>query len=91
MRFTNLGRQVPGISQKLLTQARCTTGRDGLVTRTVHSVIPPSIDYKLTDLGLSLAEAFCGVWQWAKHNLRRIEATRRQFDARPLTHDLPNL
>lgn len=83
MRFTNLGRQVPGIIQKLLTQTLRTTGRDGLVTRTVHPVIPPRVEYKLTDLGLSLAEAFCGVWQLAKHNLQRIEATRRQFDARP--------
>lgn len=83
MRFTNLGRQVPGISQKMLTQTLRAMERDGLVTRTIHPVIPPRVDYKLTDLGLSLGDAFCGVWQWAEHNLERIEATRRQFDARP--------
>ena len=83
MRFTNLGRQVPGISQKMLTQTLRAMERDGLVLRTVHPVIPPRVDYKLTDLGLSLGEAFCGVWRWAEQNLPRIEATRREFDARP--------
>ena len=83
MRFTNLGRQVPGISQKMLTQTLRAMERDGLVIRTIHPVIPPRVDYKLTDLGLSLGDAFCGVWRWAEQNLERIEATRRQFDARP--------
>jgi DNA-binding HxlR family transcriptional regulator len=50
--------------------------------RTVHAVIPPRVDYRLTDLGLTLGEAFCGVWIWAKDNLERIEAARASFDSR---------
>lgn len=83
MRFTALGHQVAGISQKMLTQTLRAMERDGLVTRTVHPVIPPRVDYRLTDLGLSLGEAFCGVWSWAEQNLARIEATRRAYDAKP--------
>jgi DNA-binding HxlR family transcriptional regulator len=81
-RFTQLARAVPGISQKMLTQTLRAMERDGLVTRTVHAVIPPRVDYRLTDLGLSLGEAFCGVWIWAKDNLDRIETARTAFDNR---------
>ena len=40
-----------------------------------------AVEYRLTDLGFSLAEAFCGVWLWAEKNLERIEASRASFDA----------
>ncbi len=81
LRFTQVGRQVPGISQKMLTQTLRQMERDGLVHRTVHPVIPPRVDYRLTDLGLGLGSAFCGVWTWAEENLERIEAARARFDA----------
>lgn len=81
-RFTRVGELVGGISQKMLTQTLRQMERDGLLTRTVHPVIPPRVDYRLTDLGLGLAEAFCGVWQWAETHLDRIEASRRDFDQR---------
>jgi DNA-binding HxlR family transcriptional regulator len=82
LRFTQVGRHLPGISQKMLTQTLRQMERDGLVSRTIHPVIPPRVEYRLRDLGLSLGEAFCGVWQWAEANLRRIEAARAEFDGR---------
>lgn len=82
MRFTQIGKAVPRISQKMLTQTLRQMERDGLVVRTIHPVIPPRVDYRLTDLGGSLAEAFCGVWLWAAANLERIEAARAAFDKR---------
>jgi len=82
LRFTRLAAQVPGISQKMLTQTLRQMERDGLVHRTVHPVIPPHVDYRLTDLGGTLSEAFCGVWQWAEANLDAIETARSAFDAR---------
>jgi len=81
LRFTQVGRHVPGISQKMLTQTLRQMERDGLVERTVHPVIPPRVDYKLTELGYGLGEAFCSVWHWAEANLDRIEAARACFDA----------
>ena len=81
-RFTQLSRQVLGISQKMLTQTLRQMERDGMVTRKVHAVIPPRVDYRLTELGLSLGAAFCGVWIWAEENLTRVEAAREDFDAR---------
>jgi DNA-binding HxlR family transcriptional regulator len=82
LRFTRLAEAVPGISQKMLTQTLRQMERDGLVVRTVHPVVPPHVDYHLTDLGKTLGEAFCGVWCWAEENQARIEAARAAFDAR---------
>ena len=82
LRFTRIGEQVGGISQKMLTQTLRQMERDGLVVRTVHPVIPPRVEYRLTNLGRSLAEAFCGVWTWAEAHIDRIEAARAAFDAR---------
>lgn len=82
LRFTRIGQLAGGISQKMLTQTLRAMERDGLVVRTVHPVIPPRVEYRLTDLGHSLSEAFCGVWTWAEANLDRIDAARRAFDAR---------
>lgn len=80
MRFSAIGRAVKGISQKMLTQTLRQMERDGLLIRTIHPVIPPRVDYRLTDLGLGLAEAFCGVWLWAETHLDRIETARARFD-----------
>ena len=80
LRFSELARRVDGISQKMLTQTLRQMERDGLIVRTIHPVIPPKVEYRLTHLGLSLGEAFCGVWVWAERNLAEIEAARIAFD-----------
>jgi DNA-binding HxlR family transcriptional regulator len=82
LRFTQLARRIPAISQKMLTQTLRQMERDGLVTRTIHPVVPPRVDYRLTDLGLSLDAAFCSVWTWAERNLEVIAAARTAFDER---------
>ena len=82
LRFTRIAEQVEGISQKMLTQTLRQMERDGLVTRTVHPVVPPRVDYALTPLGNSLSAAFCGVWVWAERNLEAVEEARRRFDKR---------
>ena len=82
LRFTRLGELVPGISQKMLTQTLRHMERDGLLVRTVHPVVPPKVEYRLTGLGLSLGAAFCGVWVWAAENLDAVEQARRAFSAR---------
>jgi DNA-binding HxlR family transcriptional regulator len=80
LRFTRLSELVEGVSQKMLTQTLRQMERDGLVIRTVHPVVPPKVEYKLTTLGLSLGAAFCGVWVWAAENLKQVEQARRKFD-----------
>lgn len=82
LRFTRLGELVEGISQKMLTKTVRQMERDGLLTRTVHPVIPPKVEYKLTDLGLTLSAAFCGVWIWAAEHHEQVAQARRTFDER---------
>ncbi|WP_321490607.1 helix-turn-helix domain-containing protein [uncultured Hyphomonas sp.] len=82
MRFSAIGRAVEGISQKMLTQTLRQMEREGLVTRTVFPVVPPRVEYALTDLGRSLGQAFCGVWIWAERHIDEIEAARAAFDTR---------
>lgn len=82
LRFTQLSKLVTGISQKMLTQTLREMEREGLVIRTVYPVVPPKVEYRLTDLGLGLGAAFCGVWVWAKQNLEAIESARAAFDQR---------
>ena len=80
LRFTRLGELVGGISQKMLTQTLRHMERDGLVARTVHPVVPPKVEYKLTGLGMSLGASFCGVWVWAAEHLKQVEQARLKFD-----------
>ncbi|WP_294395160.1 helix-turn-helix domain-containing protein [uncultured Sphingomonas sp.] len=82
LRFTQVGREVPGISQKMLTQTLREMERDGFLTRTVHPVVPPRVDYELTALSRSLGAAFCGVWHWAGEHLDAVARARVAFDAR---------
>jgi DNA-binding HxlR family transcriptional regulator len=86
LRFTRLSEFVEGISQKMLTQTLRQMERDGLITRTVHPVVPPRVEYRLTGLGLSLGAAFCGVWVWAAENLKEVERARRKFDKADAAH-----
>ena len=82
MRFTQIGKAVDGVSQKMLTKTVRRMERDGLVSRTVHPVIPPHVDYTLTELGRSLSAAFCGVWIWAETYYADVQEARRAFGAR---------
>jgi DNA-binding HxlR family transcriptional regulator len=82
LRFTRIGERVEGISQKMLTQTLRQMERDGLLTRTIHPVVPPRVEYRLTELGLTLGGAFCGVWVWAAENLKQVQQARRDFDER---------
>ena len=82
VRFSALGRAVPGISQKMLTQTLRAMEREGLVSRTVYPEVPPRVEYRLNDIGHELAEAFCPVWRWAERNLAHIQKSRADYDAR---------
>ncbi|MFC4640117.1 winged helix-turn-helix transcriptional regulator [Deinococcus hohokamensis] len=79
LRFTRIGEQVGGISQKMLTKTLRQMEADGLLSRTVHPVIPPRVEYSLTPLGLSLSEAFCSVWTWAETHHEAVARARQEF------------
>lgn len=82
LRFTHLAQRIPGVSQKMLTKTLRQLERDGLVTRRVHPVIPPHVDYALTPRGESLGEAVCGIWIWAEKHGEEVLRSRDAYDNR---------
>ncbi|MBL7258405.1 winged helix-turn-helix transcriptional regulator [Paractinoplanes lichenicola] len=79
MRFNELRREVGGISHKVLTQNLRTLERNGLVERTVHPTVPPSVDYSLTEAGQALRKVVDGMCDWTQAYLGHIDAARNRF------------
>jgi DNA-binding HxlR family transcriptional regulator len=82
MRFTRLRDRIGNVSQKMLTKTLRDLERDGLVSRRVHAVVPPRVDYKLTKLGEALGEAVCGIWTWVEKHMKDVERSRQAYDRR---------
>lgn len=80
-RFNQLRREIPDISQKMLTQTLRDLQRDGLVARRVYDTKPPSVEYRLTPLGSSIIVPLGYLIQWANENHPQIDAARVEFDA----------
>lgn len=81
-RFTELKRAIDGISQRMLTVTLRSLERDGILTRTVHQVMPPHVSYQLTDMGITLREATAPLLEWSVAHLARIDDARAAYDAR---------
>jgi DNA-binding HxlR family transcriptional regulator len=79
-RFGELRREVNDISQRMLTQTLRSLQRDGLISRTVFPTTPPSVEYRLTDLGRSLLEPMQSLVTWADLHQSAIQAARMQFE-----------
>jgi DNA-binding HxlR family transcriptional regulator len=82
-RFTELLRAVPDISHRMLTQTLRGLQRDGLVSRTSYSEIPPRVEYDLTDLGRTMLEPILGLVSWAEQYMHEIDEHRARFDKEP--------
>jgi len=83
LRFGELRERIGGVAPKVLTQTLRALERDGLVTRRVYAVVPPRVEYTLTDLGASLREPLGTVQEWAERNVGRVLAARERADAAP--------
>ena len=80
-RFNELRREIPSVSQRMLTLTLRNLERDGLVSRTVTPTIPPRVDYELTDLGRSLQGPIVALSQWALDNVEAIHQAQARFDS----------
>lgn len=83
MRYSELSRQLAGVSQKMLTQTLRSLERDGLLTRTVTPTVPVTVTYELTSLGLSLADVTRTLRAWAQDNMDDVTRCRKLHDAAP--------
>ncbi|NEA23421.1 winged helix-turn-helix transcriptional regulator [Actinomadura bangladeshensis] len=81
-RFTELKREIDGISQRMLTVTLRGLERDGIVTRTVYPVVPPRVEYSLTPMGTTLMDAANTLVAWAESHLSEIDAARADYDTR---------
>ncbi|SDK04672.1 winged helix-turn-helix transcriptional regulator [Nonomuraea jiangxiensis] len=84
-RFNELKRTVPGISQRMLTVTLRVLERDGLVSRSVHPVVPPRVDYELTPLGRTLLERVWGLIDWVLEHHDDIDEARGRYDTQQET------
>jgi DNA-binding HxlR family transcriptional regulator len=87
LRFSDLERAIPAISQKMLIQQLRQLERDGIVARIVHAQVPPKVEYHLTNWGQSLCPALDKLLTWAERQpsspsgLQSAKATRRRVQA----------
>jgi DNA-binding HxlR family transcriptional regulator len=79
-RFNELRREIPTVSQRMLTLTLRNLERDGLVSRTVTPSIPPRVDYELTELGRSLVIPLHAIEQWALEHVTDIHDAQARFD-----------
>lgn len=79
-RFNEILRAIPDISKRMLTQTLRDLERDGLVSRRVFPTKPPTVEYRLTELGQSLLEPVASLVAWAQTTHAQIERARADFD-----------
>ncbi|MEW6643612.1 MAG: helix-turn-helix domain-containing protein [Pseudomonadota bacterium] len=79
-RFNELRRAIGGISQKMLSQTLKSLERDGLVRRRAIATVPVTVEYSVTPLGTTLANAVDPLRHWAENNLKEVQAAQRRYD-----------
>lgn len=78
VRFKELQRQIPDISQKMLTVTLRTLEEDGYVTRTIYPEVPPRVEYSLTNLSKTLIPHINALINWALENMKAIIQHRKE-------------
>jgi len=79
-RFSELMRQVNGISQRMLTTTLRYLERDGIVVRIQYPEIPPRVEYALTERGKDLLIPVKALFDWVETNWPDIEISRSHYD-----------
>src|SRR5258708_2801929 len=80
LRFNQLRRAVEGVSQKMLAQTLRKLERDGLVRRMVFATVPVTVEYSITPLGKTLAQAIEGIRAWAETHIEEVAEAQRRYD-----------
>ena len=80
LRYSDLGRIIAGVSQKMLTQTLRRLERDGLLTRTITPAVPVRVDYELTALGETILPVVVAIKQWSEAHISEIHAARDTYD-----------
>ncbi|MER5964462.1 helix-turn-helix domain-containing protein [Streptomyces sp. NPDC002057] len=79
-RFSELRRRIGGVSEKMLAQTLQTLERDGFVHRDAKPVIPPRVDYSLSDLGVEAARQVWELARWSERQVAAVDDARARYD-----------
>ena len=79
IRFGVLRTQIPDISPRMLSQTLRRLEQDGLIARTAYATIPPRVDYRLTELGVSFMQVIQVMLDWAKQNQSAVHEARQAY------------
>ena len=80
LRFSQLRNRIDGISEKMLAQTLRDLERDGLLVRTSRPVVPPYVDYRLTELGAGIAEHVDGLVRWIEAHACDLVRAQREYE-----------
>ncbi|MDE5805952.1 MAG: helix-turn-helix transcriptional regulator [Paramuribaculum sp.] len=81
IRYNELGRKIPDISSRVLSNTLRILEADGLVDRRFYQEVPPRVEYSLTDTGRSLVPIIIKLTEWAQNNMKTIIEHRNQKSA----------
>lgn len=81
VRFNELSRLIPDVSSRVLSSTLRTLEADGFIDRKVYAVVPPKVEYRLTEVGKSLLPLIQQLTEWAQTNMKRVMTHRKEFEA----------
>ena len=84
VRFIELCRLIPDVSSRVLSGTLRTLEADGLIARKVYPVVPPKVEYRLTDIGSSLVPFIVQLTEWAQTNMKSIIKHRKKLEAKQM-------
>ena len=81
LRHAEIGRQMAGVTQRMLTRTLRALERDGLILRHDFKEVPPRVEYELSNLGKGLLVRMIPLWTWVIDNAHGFRESREKFDA----------
>ncbi len=81
VRFNELSRLIPDVSSRVLSSTLRTLEADGFIDRKVYAVVPPKVEYRLTEVGESLLPLIRQLTEWAQTNMKRVMDHRKEYEA----------
>lgn len=80
VRFNELSRLIPDVSSRVLSSTLRTLEADGFIDRKVYAVVPPKVEYRLTDVGKSLLPLIQQLTEWAQTNMKKVMTHRKAYE-----------
>jgi DNA-binding HxlR family transcriptional regulator len=88
-RFAEMHRGIGGITEKMLIQTLRNLERDGLISRRVYPVVPPKVEYQISQLGHSLTPILDAIVAWSYGNLTKVHSARAAYEKKTAKKKIP--